>query len=47
VRVVSRATPAPGTNPSVLQQLLGNIGKFGPGGSPGGGDATRSTSGGY
>jgi outer membrane protein assembly factor BamE (lipoprotein component of BamABCDE complex) len=33
VSVVSRATPSPGNNASVLQQLLGNVGRFNPGGS--------------
>jgi outer membrane protein assembly factor BamE (lipoprotein component of BamABCDE complex) len=31
VTVVSRATPSPGNESSILQQLLGNIGRFGPG----------------
>ncbi|HJS85640.1 MAG TPA: outer membrane protein assembly factor BamE [Acetobacteraceae bacterium] len=31
-RIVSRTTPAPGTEASVLQQLFGNIGRFNPGG---------------
>jgi outer membrane protein assembly factor BamE (lipoprotein component of BamABCDE complex) len=35
VDVVSRSTPSPGNNASVLQQLLGNVGRFSPGGSPG------------
>jgi outer membrane protein assembly factor BamE (lipoprotein component of BamABCDE complex) len=30
VTVVSRATPAPGNEASILQQLLGNVGKFSP-----------------
>ena len=34
VDVVDRATPSPGTDASFIQQLLGNIGKFGPGGPP-------------
>ena len=32
VDVVSRTTPSPGADASFLQQLLGNIGKFTPGG---------------
>jgi outer membrane protein assembly factor BamE (lipoprotein component of BamABCDE complex) len=35
VRVVSRTTPSPGTEASFLQQLLGNIGRFNPGGAMG------------
>lgn len=35
VRVVSRTTPSPGTEASFLQQLLGNIGRFNPGGALG------------
>ncbi len=31
VAVVSRATPSPGNDASVLQQLLGNVGRFNPG----------------
>ncbi len=31
VSVVSRATKAPGTEATFMQQLLGNIGRFGPG----------------
>jgi outer membrane protein assembly factor BamE (lipoprotein component of BamABCDE complex) len=31
VTVVSRVTPSPGSESSVMQQLLGNIGRFGPG----------------
>ena len=34
VNVVSRTTPSPGSNASFLQQLLGNIGRFSPGGAP-------------
>jgi outer membrane protein assembly factor BamE (lipoprotein component of BamABCDE complex) len=30
VTVVSRTTPAPGNEASILQQLLGNVGKFSP-----------------
>ncbi len=36
VAVVSRTTPSPGNNASVLQQLLGNVGRFSPGGATGG-----------
>lgn len=43
VDVVSRTTPSPGTEASFLQQLLGNIGKFGPGGN----QATTITPGNY
>ena len=35
VSVVSRTTPSPGTEASFMQQLLGNIGKFTPGGANG------------
>jgi outer membrane protein assembly factor BamE (lipoprotein component of BamABCDE complex) len=35
VSVVSRTTPSPGTEASFLQQLLGNIGRFNPGGALG------------
>jgi outer membrane protein assembly factor BamE (lipoprotein component of BamABCDE complex) len=31
-RIVSRTTPAPGTEASLLQQLFGNVGRFTPGG---------------
>ena len=37
VAVVTRTTPAPGNNASFLQQLLGNVGKFSPAGTGGGG----------
>jgi outer membrane protein assembly factor BamE (lipoprotein component of BamABCDE complex) len=37
VAVVSRTTPSPGSNPTLLQQLLGNIGRYTPAGLPGGG----------
>jgi outer membrane protein assembly factor BamE (lipoprotein component of BamABCDE complex) len=33
VSVIARTTPSPGTEASFMQQLLGNIGKFVPGGS--------------
>ncbi len=39
VTVVSRSTPSPGNDASLIQQLLGNVGRFSPGGaigSPGG-----------
>jgi outer membrane protein assembly factor BamE (lipoprotein component of BamABCDE complex) len=32
VTVIARTTPSPGTEASFLQQLLGNIGRFSPGG---------------
>lgn len=32
VDVVARATPSPGSEASMLQQLLGNVGRFNPGG---------------
>ena len=35
VAVVSRTTPSPGSNASILQQLLGNVGRFTPGGPVG------------
>ena len=41
VQVVSRTTPSPGSEASFLQQLLGNVGRFSPGGGLG-----ASTSGG-
>ncbi len=43
VSVVSRATPSPGSEASFMQQLLGNVGKFSTGGTPG---STRTTPGG-
>jgi outer membrane protein assembly factor BamE (lipoprotein component of BamABCDE complex) len=36
VSIVNRATPSPGSNASFLQQLLGNVGRFNPGGALGG-----------
>jgi outer membrane protein assembly factor BamE (lipoprotein component of BamABCDE complex) len=36
VQVVSRTTPSPGSEASFLQQLLGNVGRFGTGQTPGG-----------
>ncbi len=32
VSVVARTTPSPGNDASILQQLLGNVGRFSPGG---------------
>jgi len=47
VSVVARTTPSPGTEASFVQQLLGNIGRFNPTGTPtpggGGGAPTPST----
>ncbi len=37
VAVVARTTPSPGNDASFLQQLLGNVGKFSPAGTGGGG----------
>ena len=37
VAVASGATPSPGSNASIMQQLLGNVGKVTPGGSTPGG----------
>ena len=34
VRVIARTTPSPGTEASFMQQLLGNIGRFNPAGTP-------------
>ena len=34
VAVTAQTTPSPGTEASFMQQLLGNIGKFNPGGAP-------------
>ncbi len=48
VDVVSRTTPSPGSESSFLQQLLGNVGKFSPGGElsgNGGGGAANGTGG--
>ena len=36
VDVVSRTTPSPGSSASFMQQLLGNVGKFSPGGASAG-----------
>jgi outer membrane protein assembly factor BamE (lipoprotein component of BamABCDE complex) len=35
VTVVNRATPSPGNDTSLIQQLLGNVGRFSPGGNLG------------
>ncbi len=37
VSVVARATPSPGNDTSIMQQLFGNIGRFSPAGAGGGG----------
>jgi len=42
IDVVARITPAPGNESSFLQQLLGNVGRFNPGGPLGGSVAPRS-----
>ncbi|HEY2132167.1 MAG TPA: outer membrane protein assembly factor BamE [Acetobacteraceae bacterium] len=34
VAVVARTTPSPGSNASILQQLLGNVGRFSPNAGP-------------
>ena len=44
VDLVSRTTPAPGTDAGFFQQLFGNIGRFGPGGGAGAGSGTSSSS---
>ena len=44
VDFVSRTTPSPGTDANFLQQLLGNIGRFGPSGGSG---LAGTTSGNY
>ncbi len=36
VAVVARSTPSPGNDASLIQQLLGNVGRFSPGGALGG-----------
>ncbi len=41
VTVVDRTTPSPGSNASILQQLLGNVGRFNPGGL--GGESGQSS----
>ncbi|MCC6718169.1 MAG: outer membrane protein assembly factor BamE [Acetobacteraceae bacterium] len=42
VAIVARTTPTPGSEASFLQQLLGNVGRFNPGGPGGGSVAPRS-----
>ncbi len=42
VDVVARTTPTPGNESSFLQQLLGNVGRFNPGGPMGGSTGPRS-----
>ena len=42
VTVVARTTPTPGNETSFLQQLLGNVGRFNPGGPGGSSTAPRS-----
>lgn len=34
VQVVARTTPTPGNNASIMQQMIGNIGRFNPAGAP-------------
>jgi outer membrane protein assembly factor BamE (lipoprotein component of BamABCDE complex) len=46
VDVVARATPSPGSESSLLQQLFGNIGRFGPGGAAGALGQSEAPSGG-
>lgn len=43
VAVVDRATPSPGNNASIMQQLLGNVGRFSPGSAVG---SNQNTTGG-
>lgn len=43
VAVVERKTPSPGNNASILQQLLGNVGRFSPGSA---GSSNQNTTGG-
>lgn len=43
VAVVARTTPSPGSSASFMQQLLGNVGKFSPGGAPGSGEQGGGT----
>ncbi len=45
VNVVSRTTPSPGTEATILQQLLGNVGKFNPGSAAGGSGSSRGNTG--
>jgi outer membrane protein assembly factor BamE (lipoprotein component of BamABCDE complex) len=42
VDIVSRTTPAPGNNASIMQQLLGNVGRFSPTPLSGGNAIDRS-----
>src|SRR6185437_5750288 len=44
VTMVARATPSPGSEASILQQLLGNVGRFTPGGLGAGSVGTGSNS---
>lgn len=46
VSVVSRSTPSPGSDASIMQQLFGNIGRFSPGGLGGPSTSTEGPSGG-
>ena len=43
VEVVARTTPSPGSESSFLQELLGNVGKFSPGGGLGGDNARQGS----
>jgi outer membrane protein assembly factor BamE (lipoprotein component of BamABCDE complex) len=45
VSVATRTTPAPGSDATIMQQLLGNVGKFSPGASGAGSSATGSGAG--
>lgn len=45
VQMASGATPSPGSEASFLQQLLGNVGRFGAGGLPGSGRPASGGSG--
>ena len=45
VSVATRVTPSPGTEASFLQQLLGNIGRFNPGGAGSGAPVGRGGTG--
>lgn len=47
VDVVSRSTPSPGTEATVLQQLLGNVGRFNAGGASAGSQGNGTTSGNF
>jgi outer membrane protein assembly factor BamE (lipoprotein component of BamABCDE complex) len=46
VAVVSRSTPSPGSEASIMQQLLGNIGRFSPAGTPTSGGGSGFSAGG-